>query len=431
MIDTIDSAGIDTVSDEKGQFSAVISRKGAFLLEVLAGDSLGIVDSLTVDPAYDDIVNMGTLELAPTGMVRGNIKNSGGEADTVYIRGLDRNAAIASDGRFTFANLAPASYALHITTAVAPVDIPAVKVVPKKTTIINDIDLSAHTFDCIVPETFRSDSFILAAFLDSQGIALSAFDSVIDTSQGRIRRLTISARGLSALHPSIGACDFLFTLIVSNNALTTIPAEIEGAWRLSTIDAQNNQITAIPPEVAYLQHLLFLKFNGNNIRSIPDSIYLLSKLRKLGIGANPLDSLPSLIGNLSTLEYLDIFSCGLNSIPATIGNLSSLVGLYAASNSIQTLPASITALTSLEFLQLEKNHLISLPRDIGELRNLLMLTLNDNRLTNLPVSISELNNLQTFHINANQICSVSDTTLVQWLNTHAGADWKSSQRGCP
>jgi Leucine-rich repeat (LRR) protein len=133
------------------------------------------------------------------------------------------------------------------------------------------------------------------------------------------------------------------------------------------------------------------------------------------------------IGQLTALTTLRLDSNAIASLPPAIGNCVSLKLLSLAKNMLAGLPAEIGKLHALTNLNVSQNSLAALPPSIGSLYNLHTLRLDNNQLAQLPDSII-LCPMSGYLLVANNKLCAPDSAILQWLNTYAELDWKTSQR---
>lgn len=118
-------------------------------------------------------------------------------------------------------------------------------------------------------------------------------------------QLDLSGQGLVNLSPKLFQYDFLESLYINNNKLTSIPPLISKLKCLRTLDLSGNKITEICPELGMCFNLRFLFLFDNEIRTLPHELGNLIELLFLGIEGNPLDlKLANLLAEKGTEELI-------------------------------------------------------------------------------------------------------------------------------
>jgi internalin A len=164
--------------------------------------------------------------------------------------------------------------------------------------------------------------------------------------------------------------------------------------RSTFLDLSNQELTSIPAEIGNLTNLNTLYLKSNQLKYLPPEIGNLANLNTLYLKSNQLKCLPPEIGNLTNLSTLYLSNNQLTKLPPEIGNLTNLNWLYLSNNQLTILPAEINQLTNLNTLHLSGNQLTSLPVEIGKLTNLSWLYLSSNKLTSLPAEIDQLTKMR-------------------------------------
>jgi len=116
-----------------------------------------------------------------------------------------------------------------------------------------------------------------------------------------IRSLLICNNQIAILPAEIGLFANLVVLDVSNNWLKSIADEICGLCHLRTFVARNNCLTieSIPKDFGTLPSLAVLNLSGNQMVQLPVQFTELQQLRCLYIGANQISTIPPEVGNMS------------------------------------------------------------------------------------------------------------------------------------
>jgi hypothetical protein len=76
-------------------------------------------------------------------------------------------------------------------------------------------------------------------------------------------------------------------LILTDNALTTLPAEIGRYTQLQKLMLAGNQLSALPAELAACHKLELLRISANHLTALPDGLLGMPRLTWLASGGNP------------------------------------------------------------------------------------------------------------------------------------------------
>jgi Leucine-rich repeat (LRR) protein len=260
--------------------------------------------------------------------------------------------------------------------------------------------------------TYQTDSLIVRAILDSNGLRNVRVEDVTMAEDGRIVVFEARRLGITRLPSIIGNLDALGYLNLSNNLLTNLPAAIGRLRRLVGIDVSDNRISTLPSEIGNLDSLLRLVVAMNRISAFPGSM-----------------------GKLKNLESLHANDNAFSSFPFVVCSLTKLKQLVFSSNHIPSVPDSIGNLVSLEVLDFQGNQLSQLPAGIANLRKLKQLFLGSNRLTSLPSAMTGLaldtsrtgRTRYPLDVDTNKLCSLS-VDLQQWVDIYEyNSNWRQSQ----
>jgi Leucine-rich repeat (LRR) protein len=340
-------------------------------------------------------------------------------------------------------------------------------------------------------QTYRDDSLIVKALLDSGGVGDHySVKDVTDSSGGRITTLWCKYTVLAHLPPTIGNLTALKrldlfqnilvdlpsgignlgnlqTLILSRNRLPSLPSTIGQLGKLDSLVLDENRLTALPPDMMQLTNVKVLNVNYNRLCFLPDTMKKWLDGRSPGweyyqtcpldpgdslavraiLDANGLDTVKvgSVCSNtLGRITGLGLTNKGLTLLPSQISLLTKLTFLWLDANRLSTLPKEIGNCTNLEFLLVSRNNLAELPKEIGRLARLRGLDIGSNLLTSLPDSIVNLNNLYVcpstncmtfepdgFFLDGNQLCSlpkeIEAWVVKNYFFAPSAATWKAKQ----
>jgi Leucine-rich repeat (LRR) protein len=240
---------------------------------------------------------------------------------------------------------------------------------------------------------YQSDSIIVRAILDSNGLSAISVDSVSGKNSSGIDTLRLIGGGASQ----------------------NIPTQIQN----------------LPKEIGGLTNLEYLNLEFNNIKVIPRTIGQLLNLKSLNLHHNEIQSIPHSEGDLLQLVSLIISDNLMSSLPNAVGALANLRHLHVSNNNLTRVPNSITEITGLTHLCLDNNNLTTLPRDIGNLLNLETLRLDSNLLSGLPNSVTGLyfgpdTVTRELVLDWNELCNLS-ADLVAWADSN-DPGWFDNQR---
>lgn len=120
--------------------------------------------------------------------------------------------------------------------------------------------------------------------------------------------LDLSGQGLLNISPKIFQYDFLESLYLNNNKLTTVPKVILKLRGLRVLDLSHNRITEVPGELGLCYNLRYLYLFDNNIKSLPNDFRNLIELLFLGIEGNPIDlKIANLVAEKGTKALISYF----------------------------------------------------------------------------------------------------------------------------
>ncbi len=131
--------------------------------------------------------------------------------------------------------------------------------------------------------------------------------------------------------------------------------ELAREQRVKKLSLSNRGIVELPEEVGRLNFLQSLDLSYNQISSLPESFLRLTNLKSLYLNHNEIKALPKGFGHLKCLNVLDISNNKLETLPSSIGELTELTQLDVSFNSIKRLPIELINLTGLKKLYMEKN----------------------------------------------------------------------------
>jgi Leucine-rich repeat (LRR) protein len=125
------------------------------------------------------------------------------------------------------------------------------------------------------------------ATIDLSGKGLTEFPREILSQRG-VKKLILSNNRIKSLPAEIGELADLEELYLDANKLTgALPAEIRKMPKLRILDAHDNGLTGIPAEIGQLKNLRIVNFSGNKIDTMPNEIgNIKGNLEVLNISGN-------------------------------------------------------------------------------------------------------------------------------------------------
>eukprot|EP00455_Lapot_gusevi_P007724 TRINITY_DN13300_c0_g1_i4.p1 TRINITY_DN13300_c0_g1~~TRINITY_DN13300_c0_g1_i4.p1 ORF type:complete len:354 (+),score=70.16 TRINITY_DN13300_c0_g1_i4:73-1134(+) len=236
--------------------------------------------------------------------------------------------------------------------------------------------------------------------------------------------LNFTNRRISEM-PSFHDCQTLKTLILRQNALTTVGGLAPHIQQtLTQLDLYENHIEAIDLHLQQLANLTWLDISFNGIRVI-ENLEGLAQLRELYLAHNKITT----ISGLQHLNNLTLLELGSNRI-RTIENLEGLNNLrelWLGRNKISAI-SGLESLVSLQRLSLQSNRLLEMGQGLAALHALTELYLSHNGITRIT-GINTLVNLRILDLGNNQIQKIEgidSLSVLQelWLNHNQISDWE-------
>jgi len=283
----------DGTVNEKGIFTVDNVSDGAYVLEIISGDTVGAIIPLHLDSSVSV-----TAVLQPFGTVTGNIDmyNHPGIYDkaTLEFYGTEHKGAPDSLGRFAL-SLPYGDFRMRLSadTAIFDEAVFQFRMQPAQITAIGTLRMSAPGLPC---NSYSCDSLVLRTLLDSAGHRDVPVEQVSSMAFNRIFRLNL--RGLPMPVPlaplaqlngltfidigntgSKDSCRFVMTmwgleeLHIDSNNITGLSQAFEYLGGLRYLDASANKITRLPARIDALW-LTSLKLDGNSLCDLPEPLAL-------------------------------------------------------------------------------------------------------------------------------------------------------------
>jgi len=300
---------VNTVTDTAGVFSIDSVDSGKYVIEVLSGDTLGVIIMCEVHPG-DTVKNIEQSTVLPMATISGyvDIENSDPSEVTVRLYGLDHVVYPDSNGHF-FIRVPYGHYLLAIDAdSYTGRHEDSLDVYPGGSYMYERFGSSEPC------EDWQCDSLFVGIFLRRLVNSTIPVDSVVVKRDDRV--VALNLRGLGAAHVS-----------PMLNNLTA----------LEQLDCGNNQLEDISTLHSLLSQLEVIKLDSNNLTTLPENIGTFEKLKILDISENDLQKLPFSVIGLSLTE-LDVSGNQLCDLPYDVDQwLTGQVGEYVVSQRCDSL----------------------------------------------------------------------------------------------
>ena len=179
-------------------------------------------------------------------------------------------------------------------------------------------------------EQLRSGQLLGARTL-KLSCGLTEFPSEIFDLADSLEVLDLSGNQLTDLPDDLAALHRLRILFCSDNPFTTLPPAVGRCPELSMVGFKANRITTVPPE-SLPAKLRWLILTDNAIESLPDELGRRPLLQKLMLAGNQLTSLPETMAGCSRLELLRLSANRLPGLPLWLLSLPRLSWLAYSGN---------------------------------------------------------------------------------------------------
>jgi len=176
--------------------------------------------------------------------------------------------------------------------------------------------------------------------------------------------------------------------------------------------------TSLSPRLVNLNALTTLIVSNNALRSLPDCFGALTRLRNLEAAHNAIEALPESLASVSGLQVVD-FSHNKLSSASVLAGLTELVSVKLGSNALTALPEwAWESLEHLGTLAAPNNLLTVAPPGLGCLQMLVSLDLCDNKIAQIPMELGALSpkKLQAVRLVGNPL---ADPRIRRFVETDA------------
>ena len=169
-----------------------------------------------------------------------------------------------------------------------------------------------------------------------------------------IKRLTLSDNLTAFPLEILSLASSLEILDLSNNQLTTLPAEIAQLTKLKILFASNNQFVTLPEVLGQCPNLEMVGFKSNQINQVPEKS-LPVKLRWLILTDNRLEVLPDSLGERPRLQKLALAGNCLTELPQTMSQCHNLELVRISANRLTACPEQLFGLPKLAWFAFSGN----------------------------------------------------------------------------
>jgi len=147
----------------------------------------------------------------------------------------------------------------------------------------------------------------------------------------KLKFLNAGGNALRALPASFGALKNLCVAFFLGNAFEEVPEVLGTLPNLFMLSFKANRVARVP-ETSLAPSLGWLILSDNAIETLPDSLGRCAPMRKLMLAGNKLKSLPESARNLHNLELLRLADNAFETIPEWLYELPKLTWLAVAAN---------------------------------------------------------------------------------------------------
>ncbi len=167
--------------------------------------------------------------------------------------------------------------------------------------------------------------------------------------------------------------------------LTEFPREIlDLADSLEILDLSDNRLSSLPADFSRLRRLRILFCSGNDFTHLPAALGECPALEMVGFKANRIETIDA-AAFPPALRWLILTDNQLGRLPDSIGRCIRLQKLMLAGNRLEHLPDAMAACVNLELIRLSANRFHGFPPWLFELPRLSWVGLGGNPCSETPV----------------------------------------------
>jgi hypothetical protein len=185
---------------------------------------------------------------------------------------------------------------------------------------------------------------------------ISTFPIEIFDLADTLETLDLSHNNLSALPADFGRLHKLKILFCSENQFKVLPEVLADCPLLDIVGFKSNQIETVPP-ASVNPNIRWLILTNNRVEELPAEIGFCNRLQKVMLAGNRLKQLPPELSNCSNLELLRISANQLTELPEWLLTMPQLAWLAFSGNPFCIKP-TITPLRDINWSEFEISHLL-------------------------------------------------------------------------
>lgn len=198
-------------------------------------------------------------------------------------------------------------------------------------------------------------------------------DRTLDLSSHQLRRLPVAAC----------AFDELVKLYLSDNNLSSLPAELQSLRKLQLLALDFNSFEELPPAVCRLPQLSILYLGNNRLYRLPRELRELKELNTLWLETNCFSDFPKVVCELTNLKTLHLGYNQIHSLPEELKHLEELRSIWLAGNQLTEFPPVLLGMHFLAVIDVDRNKIRRFP-GLSHLQGLKLVIYDHNPCINAP-----------------------------------------------
>lgn len=178
---------------------------------------------------------------------------------------------------------------------------------------------------------------------------------------------------------------------------------------LNFVEVSKTSLNVLSTKIKGLENLTALMLYDNKLEQIPAEIGLLKKLKTLDLSNNKLTSLPEEVSQLVSLQTLNLINNQISELPADLSKWSNLIEIKFSHNNFERFPQGLCSPTFKQHLtgiHATDNQIANLPMEINHLSALRHLDLTNNKIEHVPGELADCLKIKTLALQGNPIKDV-------------------------